>query len=66
MTRPKPRKARLYQPKNADSLRWRAQDYKFACCDCLLVHRVRFSVKRGLLSFNVWRTIERLPPCAGR
>ena len=46
---------RLYKPKAKDSLNWRKKDYKFACCDCNLVHRVRFAVKGSTLSFEVWR-----------
>ena len=46
---------RLYKPKASDSVNWKTKDYKFACCDCNLVHRVRFKVVGSLLSFEVWR-----------
>lgn len=34
---------------------WRRRDYKMACCDCLLVHRLRFSVQRDMLVMRAWR-----------
>jgi len=34
---------------------WRTEDYKMACCDCNLVHRLRFTVKRETLELQAWR-----------
>jgi len=34
---------------------WRTEDYKMACCDCDLVHRLRFTVKQGTLELQAWR-----------
>jgi RNase P subunit RPR2 len=36
-------------------VRWRRKDLKMACCDCGLVHRFRFNVKRGVLTMRGWR-----------
>lgn len=36
-------------------IRWRKVDLKMACCDCGLVHRVRFKVKGPYLVFRMWR-----------
>ena len=30
-------------------------DYKMACCDCGLVHRVEFRVVKGRVQFRAWR-----------
>jgi len=34
---------------------WRTEDYKMACCDCDLVHRLRFTVKQNTLELQAWR-----------
>ena len=34
---------------------WRREDFCFACCDCCLVHRLRFTVRGGKLIMQVWR-----------
>jgi len=36
-------------------VKWRREDYKMACCDCGLVHRLRFNVKGGTLVMRAWR-----------
>jgi hypothetical protein len=36
-------------------LKWRTADLKMACCDCSLVHRIRFTVKRGVLFISMQR-----------
>ena len=36
-------------------LLWKHHDYKMACCDCHLVHRLRFTVKGGTLFIQGWR-----------
>ena len=34
---------------------WQRQDFKFGCCDCGLVHRLRLTVKGKLLIFEAER-----------
>lgn len=43
------------QPGEAVRIPWRREDYKMQCCDCGLVHRLRFSVTRGTLTMRAWR-----------
>lgn len=38
---------------------WRRMDLLMACCDCGLVHRLRFRVKRGTLEIRAWRDNRR-------
>lgn len=37
------------------TLDWRKHDYKMACCDCNLVHRLRFTVRGKTLVIQGWR-----------
>lgn len=30
-------------------------NYKFMCCDCSLIHRIKFKIKNGQISWQVWR-----------
>jgi hypothetical protein len=49
---------RLYPSINAGQevpLDWRKLDYKMACCDCNLVHRLRFTVRGKTLIIQGWR-----------
>ena len=39
----------------AVQLNWRKADFNFACCDCGLVHTLRFSVKGHTLRMRAWR-----------
>ena len=39
----------------ATEINWRRQDFKFCCCDCGLVHHIRFIVSGHRLRFRVWR-----------
>lgn len=34
---------------------WRKADFNFACCDCGLVHTLRFAVKGHTLRMRGWR-----------
>ena len=34
---------------------WETKDYKMACCDCGLVHRLRFTVEGSNLILQGWR-----------
>ena len=34
---------------------WRRQDWKMCCCDCGLVHRIRFAVAGHRIRVRVWR-----------
>lgn len=34
---------------------WQTQDYKMACCDCNLVHRLHFRVEGEYLIMQGWR-----------
>lgn len=34
---------------------WRHKDYKMACCDCGLVHRLRFVAVGNKLRIRAWR-----------
>lgn len=36
-------------------VKWSTQDFKMACCDCGLVHRMRFRVKGSTLVIQGWR-----------
>lgn len=36
-------------------VKWRKKDYKMACCDCHLVHRLRFTVVGGHVVIQGWR-----------
>ena len=37
-------------------LKWRTTDFKAACCDCGLVHRMRFKVRgKNLIIMKFWR-----------
>ena len=36
-------------------LKWRKKDLRMACCDCSLVHRIRFKVDRGSLFIKMRR-----------
>mgnify|MGYP003579554454 FL=1 len=36
-------------------LNWRKTSLYAACCDCSLVHRVRFTVQRDVLTLRTWR-----------
>jgi len=29
--------------------------YKMACCDCGLVHTIKFKIEGGVISWQVWR-----------
>jgi hypothetical protein len=40
-------------------LAWRRQDLLMACCDCGLVHRLRFTVAGGRLTIRAWRDNRR-------
>ena len=40
-------------------VRWRTEDFLFCCCDCKLVHRLRFKVNKGVLVFQAWRDDRR-------
>ena len=50
------RKKRVTYPqlKKID-LNWRKEDLKFACCDCGLIHRMRFIVNGRQLRARFWR-----------
>ena len=53
---------RLYpemRPNQAVRLRWRQDELYMGCCDCGLVHRVRFSVKRGVVTVRAVRDKRR-------
>lgn len=43
------------EPGQVVKIPWRKEDYKMACCDCCLVHRLRFKVKGGVLEMQAWR-----------
>jgi len=43
------------QPGQRVLVKWRREDYKMACCDCGLVHRLNFTVKGGTLVMRAWR-----------
>jgi hypothetical protein len=34
---------------------WMEKDFLFACCDCHLVHRLRFRVEGDKVIMQVWR-----------
>ena len=34
---------------------WETEDYKMACCDCGLVHRLRFTVEGSDIIMQGWR-----------
>jgi hypothetical protein len=35
---------------------WKKHDFKMACCDCSLVHRMRFRIsKTGEIVLQMWR-----------
>ena len=34
---------------------WETEDYKMACCDCGLVHRLRFTVEGSDIVMQGWR-----------
>lgn len=36
-------------------IRWRDEDFRFACCDCNLVHLLRFRVEGDEVVMQVWR-----------
>lgn len=36
-------------------VKWRVHDFKMCCCDCGLVHRLRFRVKPGTVIMRGWR-----------
>ncbi len=44
-----------YKAGEAVEIDWRRQDFKFQCCDCGLVHRMRFIAAGHRLRFRVWR-----------
>jgi len=37
---------------------WRRQDLRFACCDCGLVHRIRFAIVRDTLRMRTHKDYE--------
>jgi hypothetical protein len=43
----------------AVDLDWRKKDYCMACCDCNLVHRLRFTVVGNKLRIRGWRDNRR-------
>ena len=49
---------RSYPPVQAGEkivIPWETKDYKMACCDCGLVHRLRFTVEGSDLILQGWR-----------
>ena len=34
---------------------WETEDYKMACCDCGLIHRLRFTVEGSNIILQGWR-----------
>jgi len=40
---------------DAVDFNWRKKDFNFMCCDCGLVHTLRFAVKGHLLRMRAWR-----------
>ncbi len=49
------RKYPVVQDGEAMEVNWRTHDFKMECCDCGLVHRLRFSVVKNKLRIRVWR-----------
>ncbi len=47
MTYEKPKEGKWVQPIR--------KGYKFACCDCCLVHKLDFRIYRGRIQFRVFR-----------
>lgn len=43
------------EPGEATDFNWRKKDFKFQCCDCGLVHRMRFIVSGHKIRMRVWR-----------
>jgi phenylalanyl-tRNA synthetase alpha subunit len=43
------------QPGERVQIKWRKEDFKLACCDCGLVHKLRFTIKGGVLTIRGWR-----------
>lgn len=37
------------------TIRFKQEDFNMACCDCNLVHKLRFTVKGNTLIMQVWR-----------
>lgn len=37
------------------TIRWRTEDVKLACCQCLLTHRLDLSVKGPLVTVTIYR-----------
>jgi hypothetical protein len=49
---------RLYPPVQESEkvvIPWETEDYKMACCDCGLVHRLRFTVEGSDIIMQGWR-----------
>ena len=49
---------RKYLPVKAGQkvrLEWENTDYKMACCDCNLVHRMRFTLEGDTMVMQGWR-----------
>ncbi len=39
----------------AAEFNWRKADFNFSCCDCGLVHTIRFAVSGHRMRMRVWR-----------
>lgn len=47
---------RLYLPqKDGEWVQPKRKGYRFACCDCGLIHRFEFRVHDGKIEFRAWR-----------
>ena len=43
------------EPRSGEWVQPRRRGYKMQCCDCGLVHRMDFRIRRGRVQFCVWR-----------
>lgn len=46
---------RYTQARDGDWIRPRRRGYRIACCDCGLVHRFDFRMRKGVLEFRAFR-----------
>jgi len=46
---------RYEDPKPGEWIQPIRRGYKFSCCDCGLVHRMNFRVRKRRIQFNVYR-----------
>lgn len=54
-TMPQPEDFPQRRPGEPVRLNWKKQVLRFACCDCALVHNIRFTVTADTITLMAWR-----------